>query len=112
KPCPGFVNVACAKTQDEIAVFDFHTGVLVNVPDTGLKLGMRMSMGTHGVYDHLARHSGDRFFAGRIDIGDEHCISLVERSAEFLPKSERSRIAMGLKHHQHTLPAAGASGSD
>ncbi len=51
---PGLVNVSSAETQNEIAVLDFHSGVLMNAPDTGLKLNVRMSMGAHGVHDHLA----------------------------------------------------------
>ena len=112
EPRPGLVNVPGAKTQHEIAVLDLPAGVLVNAPDIGLKLNMRMSVGAHRVHDHLAGHTGNRFFAGRIDIGDEDAIGLVEGSAELLLESERARIAVGLKHHQHTLPAAGASGRD
>jgi len=58
----------------------------------------------------LASHTGDRRFAGRVNIEENKNIGLIERAAEFVPEVLRSRVAMRLKEHQQAIELAAAGG--
>ena len=55
-----------------------------------------MAMRLHRRHEIVARGACDRLFAGRIDIGDDDDIGIVETGGEFVEERGEARIAMRL----------------
>src|SRR3984885_15651503 len=64
----------------------------------------RMPMLTNRIFHRRPGDSGDRLFAGRIDIGDIQDIGGIESRAKLVSERLRPRIAMRLEHHHHPIP--------
>src|ERR1700739_472733 len=57
----------------------------------------------------FAGDAGDRRFTGRIDVGEDQQVGLIEGTAELVPEMLRTRVAMGLEKNQQTVELAAAS---
>ncbi len=112
EPSGGFVDVARAEAQDEIAFLDLRACVLMDLSEIRLKFNVPMPARTNCVHDHLTRHTGNRFFAGWINVGDERGVGPIKSPAELVLERERPSVAVWLKHDEHALPAAGSGGRD
>src|SRR2546429_4956721 len=58
----------------------------------------------------LAGHAGDGRLAGRVDVGQDKHVGLIERATEFVPKMLSTREAMRVEKHQAATELAGAGG--
>src|SRR5437660_825730 len=58
----------------------------------------------------LAGHAGDGRLAGRVDVGQDKHVGLIERATEFVPKMLSTREAMRLEKHQQPTELAAAGG--
>ncbi len=57
-----------------------------------------------------SRNTGQGRFAGRVDVGDDQDVGLVERAGEPVEQIAGSRVAMGLEGHHDAAPKGALRG--
>jgi hypothetical protein len=110
QPVGRFVDISSAEAQDQVAVFDFRSRALMNLPKIGSKFDMLVALRADRLNDHLAGHARNWLFAGWIDIRNEGEVGASKRPAEFFLECQCARIAVRLKHDEHPFPTTGSSG--
>src|SRR5215471_16622392 len=66
-------------------------------------LDVLMACFTDGRRQGFSGNPGNRRFAGRVDIGDDQQVRLVESPCELLPQMLRAGVAVRLEEHQQTV---------
>ena len=83
----GFVDIARAQAQEEIARFQQGRHAGRQTGKVRLVTGVRMAAPLQGVDDGLPADSGDRRLAGGIDIGDHHHVGCSNASPNCVRKA-------------------------
>ena len=109
QPVGGFVDISSAEAQDQVAIFDFRSRALMNLPKIGSKFDVLMAMRADRLNDHLAGDARNWLFAGWINIRNEGEVGASKRPAEFFLECQSARIAVRLKHDEHPFPMTGSA---
>src|SRR5215471_2194613 len=100
---PEMRDVAGAQRQDHVACGCGGGGFAGSIFEGGDVAGFLASYPADRVGNALATHSGDRRFAGRVDIEDKNGVSIGKSPAEFLDQVSGTAVAVGLKDYVDTV---------
>ncbi|MFM8364668.1 MAG: hypothetical protein ACKOAS_05890, partial [Verrucomicrobiota bacterium] len=86
----GLVDVSCAEAENEIAIFQHRAGGFVDFGNQWNKPHGGMARCGCGIDEGLSGHTGNRRFAGGVDVGDENMVGMLERLGERILERLRS----------------------
>src|SRR5215831_16888638 len=100
------MNIPGTETQNEIADIERVANMTMHVLEPRMVTGRRMPVLQKFINNRLPADAGNWRFACRINIRHYNPVCVVEGAAKLAAKCFRARIAMGLKHRQHSLAAS------
>ena len=93
----GFVDVAGAEGDDEVAGTDGIAELVAGLEHGGGGGALDGALGADFFEDGLAGDTGEGFFTGGIDVGDEELVDVVEGGAELFFEQLGAAVAVGLE---------------
>ena len=106
----GFVDVAGTERDEQVAGLQRVADGVMGGGEIRQIGGRDVAMALHRIDDRLAGDAVDRFFRGRIDIGDEDQIRGLQDFAEIIGERLGAGVAVRLEQHDEPLRLERARG--